>query len=144
MFPPAPQPRQYYYSVMSHKIDLLSVVPPTDSTILLHTTDAIIYSHPALLAKINQGTYILFDASALAINLYYIYYYICYCIDNYDYNTITAPPSAVLQSSSPALHRLECNRTSRRHCISGMQPYRNTRYRSDRIRCSSLRRSLCI
>lgn len=45
---------------------LYYLLSPTDSTILLHTTDAIIYSHPTFLAKINQGAYILFDASALA------------------------------------------------------------------------------
>ena len=68
---PAAQPHQYYYPVMPHQIYYL--LSPTDATILLHTndsaillytTDATIYSRPALLTKIEQGTYITFDASA--------------------------------------------------------------------------------
>ena len=69
--PPAPQPRKYYSPVMSQQLYYL--LSPTDATILLHTTDAAIllyttdatiYSRPALLTKIEQGTYITFDASA--------------------------------------------------------------------------------
>lgn len=68
---PAAQPHQYNYPVMPHQIYYL--LSPTDATILLHTTDAAIllyttdatiYSRPALLTKIEQGTYITFDASA--------------------------------------------------------------------------------
>lgn len=63
MCPPHRSPANYYSPVMSQQLYYL--LSPTDVTILLHTTDAIIYSHPTFLAKINQGAYILFDASAL-------------------------------------------------------------------------------
>lgn len=47
-----------------HTTDAAILLYTTDATILLHTTDATIYSRPALLTKIEQGTYITFDASA--------------------------------------------------------------------------------
>ena len=68
---PAAQPHQYYYPVMPHQIYYL--LSPTDATILdTQLTLLSCYTQrmplstvaPTLLAKIDQGTYITFDASA--------------------------------------------------------------------------------
>ena len=95
---PAAQPHQYYSPVMPHQIYYL--LSPTDATILLHTTDATIllhttdaaillyttdatiYSRPALLTKIEQGTYITFDASApvlICLNTSYLNTSLVFC-----------------------------------------------------------------
>lgn len=77
---PAPQPHQYYSPVMPHQIYYL--LSPTDAAILLHTTDATIYGRPALLTKIEQGTYITFDASApvlICLNTSYLNTSLVFC-----------------------------------------------------------------
>ena len=77
---PAAQPHQYYSPVMPHQIYYL--LSPTDATILLYTTDATIYSRPALLTKIEQGTYITFDASApvlICLNTSYLNTSLVFC-----------------------------------------------------------------